>query len=69
MKKLTKEDRTNKNLRTARRVWKRRCREQYLRNLDLAERRRELKRDMASAHAEGLHDEIPREGCPECEHR
>lgn len=23
-------------------------------------------RDMASAHAEGLHDELPREFCPEC---
>jgi hypothetical protein len=24
-------------------------------------------RDMAEAHAEGLHDDLPREGCPECE--
>lgn len=25
--------------------------------------------DMADAHAEGLHAELPREGCPECEGR
>lgn len=30
---------------------------------------REQARDMAAAHAEGLHAEIPREGCPECEGR
>lgn len=24
-------------------------------------------RDMADAHAEGLHEDLPREGCPECE--
>lgn len=29
---------------------------------------REQARDMADAHAEGLH-ELPREGCPECEGR
>ena len=29
----------------------------------------EQARDMAAAHAEGLHDELPREGCPECEAR
>jgi hypothetical protein len=28
---------------------------------------REARRDMAEAHAEGLHDGLPREGCPECE--
>jgi hypothetical protein len=27
------------------------------------------RRDFAEAHAEGLHDEIPREFCPECEAR
>lgn len=30
---------------------------------------REQARDMAEAHAEGLHDDLPREGCPECEGR
>lgn len=25
------------------------------------------KRDMEDAHSQGLHDEIPRDGCPECE--
>lgn len=25
------------------------------------------RRDFAAAHAEGLHDEVPREFCPECE--
>jgi hypothetical protein len=25
--------------------------------------------DMAHAHAEGLHADLPREGCPECEER
>lgn len=25
--------------------------------------------DMADAHVEGLHDDLPREGCPECEGR
>lgn len=28
---------------------------------------RDQARDFADAHAEGLHDEIPREGCPECD--
>lgn len=23
--------------------------------------------DMVDAHAEGMHDDLPREGCPECE--
>lgn len=27
---------------------------------------REEREDMADAHAEGLHDDLPREGCPEC---
>jgi hypothetical protein len=31
--------------------------------------RRDQERDFAEAHAEGLHDDIPREGCPECESR
>ena len=26
-------------------------------------------RDFADAHAEGLHDGAPREGCPDCEGR
>jgi hypothetical protein len=26
-------------------------------------------RDMAEAHAEGMHADLPREGCPECEDR
>lgn len=30
---------------------------------------REQAEDMAQAHAEGLHAELPREGCPECEDR
>lgn len=30
---------------------------------------RQQARDMAAAHAEGFHAEIPREGCPECEGR
>lgn len=30
------------------------------------ERRRQMESDMTSAHAEGLHDGLPREGCPEC---
>jgi hypothetical protein len=33
---------------------------------------REQARDMADAHAEGLHtppEGVPREGCPECEDR
>lgn len=30
---------------------------------------REQARDMAEAHAEGMHDGLPREGCPECEDR
>lgn len=30
---------------------------------------REEASDMADAHIEGLHDELPREGCPECEGR
>ena len=30
---------------------------------------REQAEDMADAHAQGLHDELPREGCPECEGR
>lgn len=30
---------------------------------------REEAEDMADAHAQGLHDELPREGCPECEDR
>lgn len=25
------------------------------------------RREFAAAHAEGLHDELPREFCPECE--
>jgi hypothetical protein len=29
--------------------------------------RYEQARDMEEAHAQGYHDEIPREGCPECE--
>ena len=28
---------------------------------------RALKQDMMEAHSEGLHDEIPREGCPYCQ--
>jgi len=27
------------------------------------------RREFAAAHAEGLHDELPREFCPECETR
>jgi hypothetical protein len=27
---------------------------------------REEARDMADAHGEGLHAELPRDGCPEC---
>ena len=30
---------------------------------------RQQARDMAAAHAEGLHVDHPREGCPECEGR
>jgi hypothetical protein len=30
---------------------------------------REQARDMVDAHAEGMHAELPREGCPECEDR
>jgi hypothetical protein len=30
---------------------------------------REQARDMAEAHAEGLHADAPREFCPECEGR
>jgi Ribbon-helix-helix protein, copG family len=30
---------------------------------------RELARDRALAHAEGLHADLPRAGCPECEGR
>lgn len=30
---------------------------------------RQQARDMAEAHAEGFHIEIPRQGCPECEDR
>jgi hypothetical protein len=30
---------------------------------------REQAVDMAEAHAEGYHDDEPREGCPECEDR
>jgi hypothetical protein len=30
---------------------------------------REQAQDMAEAHAQGLHAELPREGCPECEDR
>ena len=30
---------------------------------------REEAADMAQAHAEGYHAELPREGCPECEDR
>lgn len=30
---------------------------------------REEARDMEEAHAEGLHDELPREGCPMCSGR
>ena len=30
---------------------------------------RDEARDMAEAHGQGHHDEIPREGCPECEGR
>lgn len=30
---------------------------------DLTTQERE---EMATAHAQGLHDELPREGCPEC---
>lgn len=30
---------------------------------------REQARGMQDAHIEGLHDELPREGCPECEGR
>ena len=30
---------------------------------------REEARDMAEAHAQGLHADLPREGCPECEGR
>jgi hypothetical protein len=32
-----------------------------------AAKQRQLERDMEAAHAEGLHDEIPRDGCPQCE--
>lgn len=32
----------------------------------LAADRRAEARNMAEAHAEGLHDELAREGCPEC---
>ena len=28
---------------------------------------RDQARDMAEAHVEGMHDDLPREGCPECE--
>ena len=30
---------------------------------------REEARDMAEAHGEGWHDDLKREGCPECEGR
>lgn len=30
---------------------------------------REEARDMEQAHAEGYHDELPREGCPTCSDR
>jgi hypothetical protein len=30
---------------------------------------REQAEDMSQAHAEGYHDELPREGCPDCEDR
>jgi hypothetical protein len=30
---------------------------------------REEAQDMAEAHAQGYHHELPREGCPECEDR
>lgn len=30
---------------------------------------REEARDMEQAHAEGLHDELPRSGCPTCDRR
>lgn len=30
---------------------------------------REQARDMAEAHAGGMHDELARDGCPECETR
>lgn len=30
---------------------------------------REEARDMAEAHGEGWHADLPREGCPECEGR
>jgi len=30
---------------------------------------REQAEDMLDAHLEGLHDDLPREGCPECEGR
>lgn len=30
---------------------------------------REQARDFEAAHAEGLHDELPREGCPVCDDR
>lgn len=30
---------------------------------------REQAEDMAQAHAEGWHADLPREGCPECEDR
>lgn len=28
---------------------------------------RDEARDYEDAHAQGLHDDVPREGCPECE--
>lgn len=31
------------------------------------ERKRDAERDMEEAHAQGHHDEISRDGCPECE--
>jgi len=30
---------------------------------------REQARDFSEAHSEGLHDDLPREGCPDCEGR
>lgn len=30
---------------------------------------REEAQDMSEAHADGLHEEWPREGCPDCEDR
>lgn len=30
---------------------------------------REEAQDMSQAHAEGLHDELPRQFCPDCEDR